>query len=62
MRDGAELNGYLWSIRVSEWAKSSTKQQQHRLLSEAYPKLGKALGIRDLNASLVNEDKVWLSW
>jgi hypothetical protein len=33
----------IWSIRGNAWTRSSTQQQQRRLLSEAYPKLGKAL-------------------
>ena len=63
MRDGADLKGSLWSIRGNEWTRSSTQQQQRRLLSQSYPKLGKALGLRDLLQDiLAQEDKELLAW
>lgn len=63
LRDGADLKGSLWSIRGNAWTRSSTQQQQRRLLSEAYPKLGKALGLRDLlQETLAQEDKGLLAW
>jgi transposase len=63
LRDGADLKGSLWSIRGNAWTRSSTQQQQRRLLSEAYPKLGKALGLRDLLQEILSqEDKGQLAW
>ena len=63
MRDGADLKGSLCSIRGNEWTRSSTQQQQRRLLSQSYPKLGKALGLRDLLQDiLAQEDKELLTW
>ena len=63
LRAGADLKGSLWSIRGNEWTRSSTQQQQRRLLSQSYPKLGKALGLRDLLQDiLAQEDQEMLAW
>jgi transposase len=63
LRQGADLKGSLWSIRGNEWTRTTSQREQRRLLSEAYPKLGKALGLRDLLQDiLAQEDKKLLSW
>lgn len=63
LRGGADLKGSLWAIRGNVWTRSSSQQEQRRRLSEDYPKLGKALGLRDLLQDiLAQEDKELLAW
>lgn len=62
-RSGAELKGSLWAFRGNEWTRSNSQLEQRRLLQRAYPKLGKALGLRDLlQDTLAQEDTGMLAW
>ena len=45
---GAELKGALWALRGNEWTRSQEQRQQRSALCNRYPKLGRALGLRDM--------------
>jgi transposase len=63
LRNGADLKGALWAIRGKEWSRSDSQRGQRLLLSQAYPKLGKVLGLRDLLRDiLAQEDEELLAW
>lgn len=57
VREGAELKKSLWAIRGNEWTRSEKEQNQRRDRIKLYPKLGRAIGLRDmLQDILATED------
>ena len=46
-RQGADLKGSLWALRGNEWTRSQEQCQQRSALCNRYPKLGRAIGLRD---------------
>ena len=61
--EGAQMKGSLWAIRGNEWTRSSSQLEQRHLLCNAYPKLGRAMGLRDLLQDILHsEDPEMLSW
>jgi hypothetical protein len=47
-REGADLKGALWALRGNEWTRSQEQCQQRSALCNRYPKLGRAIGLRDM--------------
>ena len=61
--EGAQMKGSLWAIRGNSWTRSSTQMEKRQQLCSAYPKLARALGLRDLlQGVLKEEDPEMLSW
>jgi len=66
-RAGADLKGGLWALRGNEWTRSAEQQELRRQLCSTYPKLGRAMALREsLQDILAERDpeslKWWLSW
>ena len=62
-RAGADLKGALWALRGNEWTRSHEQRQQRSALCNRYPKLGRAIGLRDmLQDILADEDQEALRW
>jgi transposase len=62
-RAGADLKGALWALRGNEWTRSREQRQQRSALCNRYPKLGRAIGLRDmLQDILADEDQGTLRW
>jgi transposase len=62
-REGADLKGSLWALRGNEWTRSHEQRQQRSTLCNPYPKLGRAIGLRDmLQDILADEDQEALRW
>lgn len=52
-----------WSILGNEWTRSSEQQKEREELRAAYPKLGRALGLREsLQDALATRDEDALKW
>jgi transposase len=63
VRGGADLKGSLWALRGNEWTRSQEQCQQRSALCNRYPKLGRAMGLRDmLQDILADEDQEALRW
>ena len=57
------LEGARWSILCNEWTRSPEQQKQRAELREQYPKLGRALGLREsLQDVLASKDEAGLKW
>ena len=66
-REGADLQGGLWAIRGNAFTRSEEQLNLRCALTRQYPKLGRAIYLRDyLQDALQSEDttvlKKWLSW
>ena len=66
-RSGADLKEGLWAIRGNEWTRTDEQKQRRAELCLAYPKLGRAMALRDYLQDALNEEnpsmlKEWLSW
>jgi transposase len=62
-RAGADLTGALWAIRGNEWTRSEEELARRRTLCAEYPKLGRAVMLRDLLQDvLAQEDPAQLRW
>ena len=62
-RAGADLKGALWALRGNEWTRSQEQREQRSALCNRYPKLGRAIGLRDmLQDILADEDQEALRW
>ena len=62
-RQGAELKGHRWAILGNEWTRSEEQQMARRQLCNLYPKLGRAIGLRDmLQDVLENGNEADLKW
>jgi len=62
-REGAELAGELWAIRGNVWTRSEEQQAQREALGRQYPKLGRAMMLREtLQDILAGEDSESLRW
>lgn len=60
---GADLKGSLWAIRGNPWTRSEEQMETRRRLLAAYPKLARAMALRDtLQAILEEEDEDSLRW
>ena len=61
--EGADLKGSLWAIRGNEWTRSEEQCQQGSSLCNRYPKLGRAIGLRDMLQDILRtEDEASLRW
>lgn len=61
--EGAAMKGSLWAIRGNAWTRSSSQMEKRQLLCTAYPKLARALGLRDLLQDILSEeDPEMLTW
>ena len=59
----AGLKGVRWSLLGNEWTRSQEQQTRRRELREQYPKLGRALGLREsLQDALALRDEESLRW
>lgn len=57
------LKGSRWSLLGNEWTRSEEQQKQRRELREKYPKIGRALGLREsLQDALGMRNKECLIW
>lgn len=57
-REEADLKESLWAIRGNEWIRSEEQQAHRNSLCHLYPKLGRAIGLRDmLQDILATEDE-----
>jgi transposase len=62
-RGGAELQDGLWALRGNENTRTPDQLQRRRELCRQYPKLGRALGLREtLQDILCDEDEESLRW
>lgn len=66
-REGANLFGGLWATRGHQWTRSEAPQELRSALSRTYPKLGRALALRDalqevLAAPDLSPMQGWLGW
>jgi transposase len=62
-RAGADLKGSLWALRGNEWTRSQEQCQQRSARCNRYPKLGRAIGLRDtLQDILAEENQQALRW
>jgi transposase len=62
-REGAELAGDLWSIRGNVWTRSEEQQARRQALCQQYPKLGRAMMLREtLQDILAGDDPASLRW
>jgi transposase len=62
-RAGAELSGALWAIRGNEWTRSAEELARRRALCAEYPKLGRAVMLRELLQDVLGqEDAEPLRW
>jgi transposase len=62
-RAGADLKGALWALRGNDWTRSREQRQQRSALYNRYPKLGRAIGLRDIFQDiLADEDQGALRW
>lgn len=66
-KQGADLRGGLWALRGNEWTRSEEQLQIRKNLAHTYPKLGRALALREaLQNVLAGKDlaslKWWFSW
>ena len=64
---GANLKGSIWAIRGNEWTRSEEQLEDRRRLVRDYPKLGRALGLRDslqdvLYVGETDGLKWWCGW
>ena len=46
-KQGADLTGGLWAIRGNEWTRSQEQLDLRRTLARTYPKLGRAIALRE---------------
>lgn len=62
-REGADLAGGLWALRGNEWTRSAQQSALRAALCKEYPKLGRALMLREtLQDVLCEEDPQSLRW
>jgi transposase len=66
-RNGAEMKGGLWALRGNEHNHSEEQKQKRAELCLAYPKIGRALALRDylqdaLQSKNPSDLQSWLSW
>jgi transposase len=62
-RDGADLHDALWALRGNEQTRTPEQVQQRRELCRCYPKLGRAMALREiLQDILADEDEESLRW
>jgi transposase len=45
----------MWAIRGNEWTRSEQQQEMRRTLSKDYPRLGKALGLREMMQDILQD-------
>lgn len=66
-KDHCEIKGARWSVLGNEWTRSEAQQQERRRLIDSYPKLGRAIalreGLQDVLSTRSEEGlKWWLGW
>ena len=66
-RDGAEMTGALWALRGNEWTRSDAQQNLRRELCKTYPKLGRAMGLRESLQDVLGDKEIdalhwWMGW
>lgn len=60
---GFDLSKGLWALRGNEWTRTEEQLARRKELSAQYPKLGRALMLRDLLQDVLeNEDEEMLKW
>ena len=56
-KQGADMLGALWALRGNAWSRSQEQQLRRKQLCKNYPKLGRAMALRDaLQDVLAGED------
>lgn len=55
-KEGAKMRGGLWALRGNVWTLSKEKQAQRQELSRQYPKLARALILRDSFQDILSEE------
>jgi len=66
-QQGADLFGGLWALRGNQWTRSEQQKQTRRQLCANYPKLGRAMALREtlqdvLAAKSPPSIQWWLGW
>ena len=62
-REGADLAGALWAVRGNAWTRSEEQLELRNALTKSYPKLARALLLRDmLQDALASGDTEVLRW
>jgi transposase len=62
-REGADLHDGLWALRGNEWTRSEEQLALRNALCRTYPKLGRAMMLRELLQDvLAQEDEELLRW
>lgn len=62
-REGADLHDGLWALRGNEWTRSKEQLERRRALCRTYPKLGRAMMLRELLQDVfAQEDPELLRW
>jgi transposase len=62
-REGAQLQGQRWAILGNEGTRSEEQQMARRELCNRYPKLGRAIGLRNALQDILEEgDEASLKW
>jgi len=62
-REGAQLQDSLWALRGNEWTRSEEQLALRKSLCRQYPKLGRAMMLRDLLQDILKlEDAEQLRW
>ena len=61
--DCSGLKGMRWAILGNEWNRSEEQQELRRSLCDQYPKLGRAMGLREALQEVLNSrDADGLRW
>jgi transposase len=66
-KQGADLFGGLWALRGNSWTRSAEQQALRLQLGRSYPKLGRAMALRETLQDVLAEADVgslhwWLGW
>ena len=57
-REGASMKGGLWALRGNEWNRTDEQRTLRTQLCNAYPKLGRAMGLKDMLVDILHERDV----
>jgi transposase len=64
---GAQMHGGLWALRGNVWTRTAEQQELRKQFCQAYPKLGRAMALRDALQDVLASEEVsalhwWLGW
>lgn len=66
-RRGADIKGSLWALRGNPWTRTEKQMEIRRRLMASYPKLARAMALRDTLQDILEEEdedslRWWCSW